>query len=92
MEFGAWGSVLSVGLCMLRCAGAELTSKELLGGSWDLVSRVIGTLIGVRKNCNYSCPISNPTYSVPPDPLSSQLQREREPRRHVASLGSVRFK
>ena len=36
--------------------------RGLLGGSWDLVSKVISTLIGVISNCNYSYPIYNPNY------------------------------
>ena len=34
----------------------------ILGGSWDLVSRVISTLIGVISNYNYSYLTYNPSY------------------------------
>ena len=34
----------------------------ILGGSWDLVSRVISTLIGVISNYNYSFLTYNPSY------------------------------
>ena len=34
----------------------------ILGGSWDLVSRVISTLVGVISNYNYSCLTYNPSY------------------------------
>ena len=35
---------------------------DLLGGSWHLVSRVIGTLIGVISRYNYGYLTYNPTY------------------------------
>ena len=35
---------------------------SLLGGSWDLVSKVIRTLIGGISNYNYSYLIYNPSY------------------------------
>ena len=34
----------------------------ILRGSWDLVSRVISTLIKVTSRYNYSYPTYNPTY------------------------------
>ena len=39
--------------------------EGLLGGSWDLVSKVISALIGVISSYKYSYPIYNPSYSVP---------------------------
>ena len=36
--------------------------QTLLGGSWDLVSRVISTLIGVISNYKYSYLNHNPSY------------------------------
>ena len=45
---------------------AEHTSKpsstSVLGGSWDLVSKVISTLIGVIGNYKYSYLPYNPSY------------------------------
>ena len=35
---------------------------SLLGGSWDLVSKVISTLIGVKSSYKYSYLIYTPTY------------------------------
>ena len=37
----------------------------ILGGSWDLVSKVISTSIGVIIKYNYSYLIYNPNYKVP---------------------------
>ena len=37
----------------------------ILGGSWDLVSRVISTVLGVLSNYNYSYLTYNPSYYVP---------------------------
>ena len=37
-------------------------SRYLPGGSWDLVSTVMSTLIGVRSKCKYSYLIYNPSY------------------------------
>ena len=48
---GAGALVLGQGL---RCI--------LLGGSWDLVSRVISTLTGVVSSYKYSYHNSNPSY------------------------------
>ena len=48
---GAGALVLGQGL---RCI--------LLGGSWDLVSRVISTLTGVISSYKYSYHNSNPSY------------------------------
>ena len=45
--------MLALGLC------------HLLGGSWDLVSKVISTLIGVISNYKYSYLVYNPIYYVP---------------------------
>ena len=46
-----------------RGRGASLGPRtSILGGSWDLVSRVISTLIGVVSNCNYSYLTCNPSY------------------------------
>ena len=43
--------------------GLGLKFKELvLGGSWDLVSRVISTLIGVISNYKYTYLNYNPGY------------------------------
>ena len=39
-----------------------LVSQILLGGSWDLVSRVIGTLIGAISNYDYRYLTYNPSY------------------------------
>ena len=39
-----------------------MAPRRLLGGSWDLVSKVISTLIGVITKYNYSYLISNPSY------------------------------
>ena len=36
--------------------------EGLLGGSWDLVSMVISTLIGVISNYKYSYHNNNPSY------------------------------
>ena len=36
--------------------------QSVLGGSWDLVSKVISTLIGVISNYKYSYLIYNPGY------------------------------
>ena len=35
---------------------------KVLGGSWDLVSKVISTLIGVISKYKYSYPNYNPSY------------------------------
>ena len=35
---------------------------SILGGSWDLVSRVISTLIGIISNSHYSYLTYNPSY------------------------------
>ena len=43
---------------------------DLLGGSWHLVSRVIGTLIGVISRYNYGYRTYNPL-TKSPDPLSN---------------------
>ena len=40
----------------------DTNPQPLLGGSWDLVSKVISTLIGVISNYKYSYLIYNPTY------------------------------
>ena len=48
-----------------RVGGATLKigfGLGLLGGSWDLVSKVISALIGVVSNYKYSYPIDNPSY------------------------------
>ena len=37
-------------------------SYTLLGGSWDLVNKVISTLIGVTSNYKYSYLNYNPSY------------------------------
>ena len=37
-----------------RVDGNGISPGTLLGGSWDLVSRVISTLIGVISKYNYS--------------------------------------
>ena len=37
-------------------------SETILGGSWDLVSKVISPLIGVISNYKYSYLIYNPSY------------------------------
>ena len=42
------GGALLPGPWDIRCP------QELLGGSWNLVSKVISTLIGVISNCKYS--------------------------------------
>ena len=42
-----------------------LVSMELLKGSWDIVSKVISTPIGVISTYNYSYLTYNPTYDVP---------------------------
>ena len=36
--------------------------KFILGGSWDLVSKVLSTLIGVISSYKYNYLIYNPTY------------------------------
>ena len=41
-----------------------------LGGSWDLVSKVISTLIGLIVTYNYSYLICSPNFSKSHDPLS----------------------
>ena len=38
------------------------TAQTLLGGSWDLVSKVVSTLIGVISTYKYSYLIYNLTY------------------------------
>ena len=42
-----------------------LIGVMILGGSWDLVSRVISTLIRVISRYNYGYLTCNPTYYVP---------------------------
>ena len=42
--------------------GFGCTALGVLGGSWDLVSMVIHTLIGVISNHKYSCPKTNRNY------------------------------
>ena len=49
-----------------------LRTKRLLGGSGDLVSKVISTLIGVISNYKYSYLIYNPSYYKSHDPLSGE--------------------
>ena len=39
---------------MRRGLGSKVSPASLLGGSWDLVSRVISTLSGVKSNYNCS--------------------------------------
>ena len=39
----------------------SLKAQRLLGGSWDLVSKDIGTLIGATSSYRYSYPIYNPS-------------------------------
>ena len=39
-----------------------LLKGALLGGSWDLVSKVISSLIGVISSYKYNYPNSNPSY------------------------------
>ena len=36
--------------------------QGILGGSWDLVSKVVSTLIGVISSYKYSYPNYNPSY------------------------------
>ena len=38
---------------------------SILGGSWDLVSKFMSTLIGVISSYKYSYPKYNPSYEVP---------------------------
>ena len=48
-----------------RCIGPTLSPQPqtpLLEGSWDLVSKVVGTLIGVISSYKYSYPNYNPSY------------------------------
>ena len=42
-----------------------MTPWTLLGGSWDVVSKVIGTLVGVICRYKYSYLMYNPSYYVP---------------------------
>ena len=46
----------------LSCFGALESNLEVLGGSGDLVSKVISPLIGVIRNYKYSYLIYNPSY------------------------------
>ena len=48
--------------CRKRVSPQPLTGPTILGGSWDLVSEVISTLIGVRSSYKYSYPHYNPSY------------------------------
>ena len=41
---------------------ATIIPEGILGGSWDLLSRVISTLTGVTSNYKYSYLIYNPSY------------------------------
>ena len=42
--------------------GLSVASRRVFGGSGDLVSPVISTLIGVISNYKYRYPIYNPSY------------------------------
>ena len=46
----------------LQATMINIKSQTLLGGSWDLVSKVISPLIGVIGNYKYSYLIYNPSY------------------------------
>ena len=54
--FGASGRILRPAL------QGPVASVEALGGSWDLVSKVISPLIGVISNYKYSYLSYNPSY------------------------------
>ena len=43
-------------------SGSGFCRVTILGGSWDLVSKVIRTLIGVIGSCKYSYLTYNPSY------------------------------
>ena len=45
----------------------------ILGGSWDLTSTVISTLLGVTSSCKYSYLIYNPIVTKSHEPLSRIL-------------------
>ena len=47
---------------ILSISRKVVVAGRVLGGSWDLVSRVISTLIGVISNYNCSYLPCNPTY------------------------------
>ena len=48
--------------------------KTLLGGSWDLVSKVISPLIGVIINCKYSYALFITLVTKSHDPLSKPIR------------------
>ena len=52
--FGVGSGVLVLRLLLCLFGMQGLGFRELLGGSWDLVSTVISTLTGVITNYNYS--------------------------------------
>ena len=45
-----------------RKHGNTLVPQALLGGSWDLVRKVVSTLLGVIGSYKYSYPSDNPSY------------------------------
>ena len=55
----AWVAVCD---CMAESMGLGFNIPGVLGGSWDLVSKVIRTLIGVISTYKYSYLIYNPSY------------------------------
>ena len=52
----------SVRACLLQILRSESGCKCLLKGSWDLVSKVISTLIGVISSYKYIYLTYNPSY------------------------------
>ena len=58
-DFGRLAAPLGI---FLRVGHPVQAQGILLGGSWDLVSKVKSTLIGVISSYKYSYLIYNPTY------------------------------
>ena len=56
---------------------------NVLGGSWDLVSKVISTLSGLISNCKYIVTVTITPVNKSHDPLSSLSSRTE--RVHVGS-------
>ena len=55
-------SFFASGCCTTTVPSSNRKSEQVLGGSWDLVSKVTSTLSGVISNYTYSYLIYNPTY------------------------------
>ena len=57
-----WGVLSSAGQCWLGFQGWGFEGFELIGGSWDLVSRVVSKVTIVISTYNPNSGTYNPTY------------------------------